>query len=130
MMTCPGCNGKISRGAKLCRDCWKRARVAGVNLLRGGGDVYVGVDRESSRDATALVVHARTAGQNRAYHGKANAIARLTSRSEREVKAWALEQAATMFGRSITSSRDLNEDEMSELLDRLDEEIAATEASE
>lgn len=117
-MKCPGCGGKISRGATLCRECRKRAIVAGVNLLAPG-----------ARARTPATPTKRTSGQNRAYHGKANTLARLTSRSERAVKEWALEEASTMFGREITSSRDLNEDEMSDMLDRLDEEIAAAETA-
>lgn len=118
-MTCPGCGGKMSRGATLCRECRKRAIVAGVNLLAPG----------ARAQAPPPAPAKRTSGQNRAYHGKANTLARLTARSERAVKDWALEQASTMFGRTITSSRDLNEDEMSDMLDRLDEEISAAEAA-
>jgi hypothetical protein len=118
-VTCPGCGGKISRGATLCRECRKRAIVAGVNLLAPGARAHT----------PPLPPAKRTTGQNRAYHGKANTLARLTARSERAVKEWALEQASTMFSRTITSSSELNEDEMSDMLDRLDEEIATTETA-
>jgi hypothetical protein len=112
--TCPGCSGPISRGAQLCRLCRPRAIAAGVNLLAPGA-------RSSQPQPPA---GARTTGQNRAYHGKCGTLARLRDVPVREIKDWALAQASTRFRRNITSSADMNEDEMSDVLDTLDDAIA------
>jgi hypothetical protein len=111
---CPGCSGRISRGATLCRECRKRAIVAGVNLLAPG-----------ARTAIPPAPAPRTTGQNRAYHGKCGTLARLRGQSERETKQWALAEASSRFGRAIASSAELNEDEMSDVLDLLDDAITA-----
>lgn len=116
--TCPGCGGKISRGAQLCSECRKRAIVAGVNLLAPG----------ARADPPAPKPGVQTPGQNRAYHAKCSTIARATGEQPTIVKRAVLEKASSMFRRDITSSKAMNEDEMSRLLDHLDEAIAtATE---
>lgn len=112
---CPSCDGPISRGAQLCRDCRKRAIVAGVNLLAPG----------ARTSAPAPPPRPRTSGQNRAYHGKCATLAHLTEQPERQVKKWALSEASKLFRREISSSADLNEDEMSDILDLLDDAIGA-----
>jgi len=116
---CPGCGGKISRGATLCSICRKTAIVAGVNLIAPGA-------RAAAPPPPAPA--ARTTGQNRAYHGKCGTLARIRGVPVREVKQWALEQASTIFRREITTSKAMNEDEMSDVLDILDDAIAQAEA--
>lgn len=116
--SCPGCGGRISRGARLCIECRKRAIVAGVNLLAPG----------ARADAPAPAAGRQTPGQNRAYHGKCSTIARVTGEPPTLVKRAALDKASRMFRRPIDSSKDMNEDEMSRLLDHLDEAIAAAAA--
>lgn len=116
---CPGCGGKISRGAQLCSECRKRAIVAGVNLLAPG----------ARANAPAPAPGKQTPGQNRAYHAKCSTIARATGEQPTVVKRAVLEKASSMLRRPIGSSKDMNEDEMSRLLDHLDGAItAATEA--
>jgi hypothetical protein len=115
---CPGCGGKISRGATLCAICRKTAIVAGVNLIAPGA-------RSAGPPPPPP---ARTTGQNRAYHGKCGRLARIRGVPVREIKEWALEQASTMFHREIASSKAMNEDEMSDVLDILDDAIAQAEA--
>lgn len=112
--TCPGCGGTISRRAQLCRLCRPRAIAAGVNLLAPG----------ARAPAPATPAAQRTPGQSRAYHGKCGTLARLLGEQPQEVKRAALEKASRMFDREITSSSDLNEIEMSDVLDQLDAAIA------
>ena len=119
--TCPGCGGPKHSQAQLCRECRKRAIVAGVNLLAPG----------ARTDAPAPKPGKQTPGQNRAYHAKCSTIARATGEPPTLVKRAALDKATPMFRRPIDSSKDMNEDEISQLLDHLDEAIvAATEISD
>lgn len=115
---CPSCDGPISRDAQLCRDCRKRAIVAGVNLLAPGAR------SPEQAPPPPTPPRQRTSGQNRAYHGKCGTLARLRDVPVRQIKGWALEQASTRFRRNIESSADMNEDEMSDVLDMLDDAIA------
>lgn len=112
---CPSCGGKISRGATLCAVCRRIAIHAGVNLIAAG----------PQGRAASPIAGPRTAGQNRGYHGKCGDLARLRGVKPQDVKRDVLQKASQMFGREITSSRDLDEDEMSEILDTLDDELAA-----
>ena len=114
---CPSCDGPISKNAQLCAACRKRAIVAGVNLLAPGA-------RSPEQASPPSPQRPRTSGQNRAYHGKCGTLARLRDVTVREVKTWALEQASTRFRRNIESSADMTEDEMSDVLDMLDDAIA------
>lgn len=116
---CPCCGGKISRGATLCAICRKTAIVAGVNLIAPG----------ARSAAPPPPPAARTNGQNRAYHGKCGTLARLRGIPPQEAKTEILEWASRMFGREITTSKAMNEDEMSDVLDTLDAAIAEVEAS-
>ena len=110
---CPGCGGPISRGAQLCRLCRPRAIAAGVNLLAPG-----------ARAAVPAPAGPRTAGQSRAYHGKCGTLARLRGEQPQQIKKAVLERASHRFRREITSSSELNEIEMSDVLDELDAAIA------
>lgn len=114
---CPGCGGKISRAATLCAICRKTAIVAGVNLIAPGARAA----------APPPPPAARTNGQNRAYHGKCGTLARLRGIPPQEVKKEILEWASRMFGHEIDSSKAMNEDEMSDVLDTLDAAIAKAE---
>jgi hypothetical protein len=114
---CPVCNGKISPKARLCATCRKAAIVAGVNLIAPG----------ARSAAPPPPPAAPTNGQNRAYHGKCGTLARLRGVPPQEVKKEILEWASRMFGREIASSKAMNEDEMSDVLDTLDAAIAQAE---
>jgi hypothetical protein len=105
---CPACGGKKSRSAKLCASCRKLANEVGASLLPH-------VHQPPARP--------RTLDQNRAYHGKCGAIAKLKNVDAREIKKQARARASELFGRTIESSADLSELEMDRLLDRLDDEL-------
>ena len=119
---CPGCNGKISPKAQLCASCRRDANAIGASVVE-----RVGTSAVAQPPAPAM--RDRTPGQGRAYHGKCGTLARLRGTTPQEIKRSALEQASRMFRREIDSSKAMNEDEMSEILDWLDDEITAETAT-
>lgn len=108
-MSCPGCGGKKSRRARLCASCRRRANVIGARVW--------------TETAAPVSTTPRTSQQSRVYHGKCASIAKLEQRDLIDVKRRALETATLMFGRPITSSTELTEIEMEQLLERLDEQL-------
>lgn len=120
MTSCPSCSKPKTARALLCAACRKLAIEIGVQLLVEPGTTFGSL---LERIAERIHPAARTPGQNRAYHGKCGELARLEEITPTEVKARALQHASTELGRDVTSSKELNEDEMSDLLDWLDEQI-------
>ena len=114
-MTCPGCAGPISRRAKLCADCRKRANAVGASVVTH-------VAAAAPRTGGPL----RTPQQSQVFHGKLNDLAKRRHVEQQVVKRHALAHAAATFGRPIASSTELTEIEMELLLEWLDEELAAT----
>jgi len=115
-VNCPGCAGPKSARATLCRDCRRRANSVGAAVVAQLPTVAA-----PSRPAD---VGPRSAGQNRAYHGKCGTLAAIRETTPQQIKAQALEYASVRFGRAITSSGDLDELEMSDVLDWLDTQLA------
>lgn len=117
-IVCPGCGGPKTKRAQLCKLCRSRAIAAGV-------DQVITPDRRST-------------GQNSAFHGKCSTLAQLElgphaakpqlARCAIEHKRQALAYAAERFTRVVTSSTALSHDEMSEVLDWLDHQIAVGDA--
>jgi len=122
-MTCPGCGGSKSKRALLCAACRRRAISVGVQEVL----------------TPAPPDEPRSPSQNLAFHGKCATLAKLelsddathvaVNQRAMERKHDALAWAAKRFGRSIESSRQLSRDEMSEVLEWLDErqlQVAST----
>lgn len=105
-MTCPSCGGAKSKTARLCASCRRRASALGERALL-----------EPPRGVPA---RPRTAQQNTAYHAKLGELARMTGQHLLDMKRDALELASAMFNRDVTSSTQLTEIEMEQLLDRID----------
>ncbi len=122
---CPGgCGGTKSARARFCASCRARANELGDEVLRRVPTANPAAAR--SRAQTML----RTPEQNRAYHGKCGAIARLRGRNARTVKTEALTLASQLFERKVESSTELSELEMDRLLDHLDAQLALLEQPE
>jgi hypothetical protein len=116
---CPGgCGGTMAKGSILCRRCRRSAITVGVRAL---------VDRAAGTARPAEP--SLTDGQRRAIHAKANELDDLHDAPRRTYRTLALEKASEEFGRSIESVNDLTQAEASWVLDRLEERIAAAEAS-
>lgn len=114
---CPGCGQAKSPRAQLCSSCRKRANAVGAAVVAQIPSA------EPPRPVPPSAAGARTPGQNRAYHGKCATLAALEQVSPQQIKARALEHAALACGRPIASSGELNELEMSDLLDWLDSQL-------
>lgn len=107
--TCPGCGGKKDHRARLCGSCRRRANQVGETAWK------------KSAGLSAAPARPRTPQQNLVYHGKLTSIAKLENAELLDVKHRTLELASSMFGREFTSSTELNELQMEQLLERLDE---------
>jgi hypothetical protein len=107
---CPGCGGEKTQHATLCHDCRKRA-------------VRIGVEAVANRRARPHRdnMNRMSTAQRRAYHKKLGILVQLTGRPKHELKASYLRQASGAFGREITSTKQLTEEEASDLLDWLEE---------
>lgn len=110
--TCPGCGGKKSRDAMLCRSCRTRANALGVSVLTHVHEA-----------ATPAPSRPRTPQQNRVYHGKLADLARLEQAPIAALKRRVLAEATSRFNRPVTSSTDLSEVEMEQLLEWLDDQL-------
>jgi hypothetical protein len=103
----------------MCAGCRRAAITAGVNLL------LADMTPAEPRPPRDRVEPFRTPGQSRAYHGKCGSLAQLEEVIPQRIKERALEHASATLNRPVLSSKDLTEDEMSDLLDWLDERISA-----
>jgi hypothetical protein len=119
VLICPVCGGPKTKRAHLCAGCRRAAIAAGVNLLLA--DMTPAAPRPPHVDPF------RTPGQSRAYHGKCGSLAQLEQTTPQRIKQQALEHISAVVGRPVLSSKDLTEDEMSDLLDWLDESIASVQ---
>jgi hypothetical protein len=110
--TCPGCKGPISRRAKLCAECRRRANSVGEKVWT-----------ESA--LPRIPARPRTPNQSQVYHGKCASLAQLQKLDMLEVKHRTLALASKMFDRELKSSTELTEIEMELLLEALDEKLFA-----
>lgn len=107
---CPGCGGPKTRRAQFCATCRRRANVVGAKVW--------------TETAAPVSTTPRTSQQNRVYHGKCASLAKLEQLELFQIKRRSLEAASAMFRRPITSSTELTEIEMEQLLEHLDEQLA------
>lgn len=94
-MTCPGCEGPISAGAVVCKQCRPRAYKLGVQML----------------------LRRITSVQIRVFHAKANDLDKITGHPFGTAK----EQTLKRLG--LSSVKQLSEDEAEDVLQELDVEI-------
>lgn len=122
-VACPGCGGQKSKRAKLCAECRRRANAVGADVVTHVGEAAIPPESRPPRP--------RTPQQNLVYHARITDLAKLTDPPsketlrvlERQLKKAALEKARQLFGREITSSTELTEAEMEQLLEWLDEQL-------
>lgn len=120
---CPGCDGAKSKRARLCASCRRRANAVGADVLQ---------QMPTATPRPRLVP--RTPQQNIVYHARCTDLARLelgplaSSAQLRmrviELKAETMQRASQRFGREITSSTELSEPEMEQVLELLDQQLA------
>ena len=111
---CPGCDGQKTEAAVLCADCRKRA-------------VRIGVEAVTNRKSRTPIQESdrMTPSQRRAYHKKLGILVDLTGRPKSALKDSYLRQASATFGREITSTKQLTQEESSDVLDWIEETIEA-----
>jgi hypothetical protein len=114
---CPGCNGKISREGQALRNM-----PQGRDRRRRQPDRA----RRAIAGSPPPPPAARTTGQNRAYHGKCGTLARLRGVPPRGQEGRSSRPRRCSV-REIATSKAMNEDEMSDVLDTLDDAIAQAE---
>lgn len=115
---CPGCSGPKSKRAELCATCRRQANAVGASVLTHVHEA-----------ATPVPSRPRTPQQNTVYHGRCSDLAKLLRLSLLEVKKRTLTQAGKMFDRVFTSSTQLAEIEMEQLLEWLLEELETAKAN-
>lgn len=96
----------------LCRGCRVSANQVGVTVV-----THV---HEAAAPAAA---RPRTPEQNRVYHGKLADLARLERLPMATLKQRVIAEASLRFNRPITSSTELSEIEMEQLLEWLDDQL-------
>lgn len=114
---CPACGGNKTPRAHLCQACRRRAIEVGVAAVIRAHTVKESADPDDQI----------TPGQIRALHGKAARLDRLNGRARRETHDAALAHATQLFGRQVSSVKDLDQLEANLILDWLDEDLVAVE---
>jgi hypothetical protein len=121
--TCPGCGGKKTRRARVCRDCRRRAGDLGLGALLAG-----------PLSATSSAAHVRATetlppspmrpispGKRDAFHAKCYELAKRRGHAKADIRNETLAAIAQRFGRQVGSVTDLYSHEASWALDRLEE---------
>lgn len=104
----------------MCADCRKRANAIGASVV---AQLPTAQQLPQPQPVEPRAIDPRTPGQNRAYHKKIALLASQSDQSLKAVKAAALAHISEQLNRDVASSSDLDELEMSDLLDWLDAQI-------